>query len=220
MKLLDITKQKFNRLTAIKFDHTGKYGEHFWLFCCECGRKKIIVKRSVISGKTQSCGCLHKERVKVLGLKNGTHKLSKSRFYRIWFEMKKRCNKKNHISYKNYGGKGIRVCSRWVKFEGFRDDMYRGYIEHVKKYGEKNTSIDRVNNSQDYCKYNVKWSTRIEQSNNTNRNFRIKFNGHIKTLSEWAREYQLKPHTLRRRIVSGWFLGRAMDSKKYINQFC
>jgi hypothetical protein len=97
---------------------------------------------------------------------NKTHGLSKTRFYGIWCEMRRRCNDSTRHNYKWYGGKGIRVCDRWNVFDNFRDDMYSKYLEHIELFGEKNTTIDRQNSSDGYLFENCKWATLKEQGHN------------------------------------------------------
>lgn len=156
----NITNNKYGRLTAIKLHHKKGYS-HFWLFKCDCGQEKVIVKNSVTSGYVKSCGCLLKESSK----KNHTiHGMSNTKFYGIWCSMKKRCANPNDLDYKNYGGRGIKCF--WASFPKFKDEMYDLYLEHCLEFGIKNTSIDRVNNSGNYCFKNCKWATQKEQANN------------------------------------------------------
>jgi predicted DNA-binding protein (UPF0251 family) len=90
-----------------------------------------------------------------------THGMRRTRFYSIWCDMKKRCNNPNHKDYAIYGGKGIRVCRRWLKFENFRDDMLLTYFDGA--------SIERINTSKGYNPVNCKWIPLREQSRNTSR---------------------------------------------------
>ena len=159
--MIDIAGQKFSRLKAVKF--TNKIGnEYCWLFVCSCGRKKSIRKRDVMTGKTRSCGCYKKEYMtKVFG----KHFKTRTKIYSIWNQMKQRCFNKNDKGFKNYGGRGITVCKRWLKFENFYKDM-----------GERPTelSLDRINNDKGYSPHNCKWSTRTEQNNNKRKNSKLK----------------------------------------------
>jgi len=167
-KLIDITGQTFNRLTVIKKTYS-KNLKTYWECKCECGKKTIVLKNNIIKGNTKSCGCLRKENLPRL-----THGMTKTRFYRIWCNMKNRCLNKNVYAYKHYGKRGIKIYPSWLKFENFRDDMLKPYIEHCKKFGIKNTSIDRMNNEENYCKSNCRWATRKEQNNNYRRNLNYK----------------------------------------------
>src|SRR5574343_418486 len=132
---INITGKKFNLLTAIK-----KIDSKKWLFICECGNKKIISKKQVMIGATKSCGCLKNN-----GGERKQTGLSKTRFYHIYLGIKSRCLNKNNKSFKNYGGRGIRVY--WDNITQFRDDMYESYLKHCKEFGEKETTIERIDNN-------------------------------------------------------------------------
>lgn len=160
-KQRDITGQKFNKLTAIKFDkRIGDITQYnyFWIFKCDCGTIKSIDKSKVILGYTTSCGCVGRLP------KHITHGFKHSSFYNRFCSIKARCNNKNDTNFKNYGGRGIKCL--WKTFEEFRDDMYKSFIEHIDEFGNDNTSIDRINNDGNYELGNCKWSTWIEQANN------------------------------------------------------
>ncbi len=131
-------RQKYNKLTAIKFSHRNKRSKMFWLFRCDCGVEKVIRVDGVISGHTKSCGCLQRKHISELG-KNIVHGMCRTRFHNTWNGMKQRCIDKNLLCYKHYGGRGIKCF--WKSFENFRDDMYESYLRHVKEHGEKQTTI-------------------------------------------------------------------------------
>ncbi len=166
MKNLDITGNKYNKLTAIKFVSKDKYRTQSWLFQCECGNRSIFQKGAVVSGFIKSCCNNVTTRFK------STHGMTGTRFHNIWRGLKIRCNNKNTPYYKNYGGRGIK--NLWASFEKFYKDMYLSYLAHVAAYGEKQTTIERENNNSHYCKLNCRWATYKEQRMNTRK--RIKFN--------------------------------------------
>lgn len=169
----DITGQKFGKLTAIRFDHDNyiigkiKYHYNYWLFKCDCGKEKVIEKTRVMRGNTTSCGCVREEMYSIVGKMSVKHGMSKTKFYKAWSSMRERCLNKSHFVYNRYGGRGIKICKRWEKFENFKEDMYKNYLEHNKKYGNRNTSLDRFpNNNGNYCQKNCRWATQKEQNNN------------------------------------------------------
>lgn len=138
------------------------------------------------------------------------HKMSNERFYKIFKKLEQRCINKNATGYHNYGGRGIKC--EWKSFEQFKIDMYDKYLQHVKDYGEKNTSIDRVNNDGNYSKDNCRWATRQEQALNTRFNKRLTFNGETKTLSQWGESTGLGLKVVSFRYIKGWPVEKILDT--------
>lgn len=187
---INITNKKFNKLTAIKFSHKeGKQNKEKWLFECECGNKKIIDKGRVTAGYTKSCGCLMIEERKKFVKRSTTHGLSGGKKgrkpeYGIWLGIKKRCLKVNNVAYKDYGGRGIKICDRWKdSFQNFWEDMG----ERPSKYH----SIDRIDNNGNYEPSNCRWATSLEQGRNKRKLRLVNINGQTKCLTEWVEYYNL-----------------------------
>ena len=147
---------KYGRLTKLKDTGKRKWREIVWLCRCDCGNYVEVPTGSLQSGNTRSCGCL-------LSTHGHTRCKQRSRTYYSWSSMKQRCANQNTPRYKDYGGRGIRVCNRWLKFENFLEDM-----------GEKpegyRISIDRIDNDGNYEPNNCKWSTPKEQASNRRNN--------------------------------------------------
>jgi hypothetical protein len=115
-KEIDITGQKFCKLTAIRFSHKERkwnHLHHFWFFRCDCGKEKVMRKNSVKNGYTKSCGC-------GCGSTGKTHGLTGTRIFRIWMNINLRCKCKSTKQFKDYGGRGIKCL--WKEFINFRDD--------------------------------------------------------------------------------------------------
>jgi hypothetical protein len=145
------------------------------------------------------------------------HGLTNSRSERVYFHLSHRCNNKNNKGYSRYGGRGIKCL--WPKFEDFRRDMYQSYIAHVEKHGEKNTSIDRIDNDGPYSKGNCRWATRVTQNQNRSNVITLTYQGKTMILSEWAKELGVQRGTLQWRYHAGWPVERILapirPHKKY-----
>ena len=202
-------RQKYNKLTAIKFSHRNKRSKMFWLFRCDCGVEKVIRVDGVISGHTKSCGCLQRKHISELG-KNIVHGMCRTRFHNTWNGMKQRCIDKNLLCYKHYGGRGIKCF--WKSFENFRDDMYESYLRHVKEHGEKQTTIDRIDNNGNYEPNNCRWATLEEQQQNKRRSIFITHRGKTRCLKEWAKIVGIKHGSIRGRFYRGWSTKRMIET--------
>jgi len=205
----DLRGMKFGKLTVIDFSEIKNH-RSYWLCKCDCGTLKNIKSDCLVSKTTKTCGCGKIDIAKNMSIGNIKHNMAHTKFYDIWGGIKKRCFNKKTKYYKRYGGRGIKVCDRWLKFENFRDDMYKSYLEHVKEYGEKNTSIDRINNNGNYCLENCKWATYEEQNNNRRDNRRLTYNEQIKTLAMWSKKFKISSTTLSQRLQMGWTIHDAL----------
>lgn len=188
-KTIDMTGHKYGRLTALALEGKNKHGQIMWSFRCDCGTEKTLIGYEVRCGKTQSCGCLKKEQI---GNVNCKHGMSNTPIFRLWWAMMQRCYDINSDSYERYGARGITVCDRWHQFEDFYADM-----------GDKpkGMSLERKDNSLGYSPENVEWASAKSQNNNKRNNVVLEFKGKKQTMTQWAEEYGIKPHTLRKRIV-------------------
>lgn len=204
--VIDLTGKKFGRLTVIRQDGRDDYGRIKWLCECECGRISTVIGNLLKNGTTKSCGCLRSEEVKSHGIRHG---MSRSNVYYDWCNMKARCSNPNLANYKNYGGRGISVCERWVDdFQTFYDD-----VSELPYFGEDGYSLDRINNDGDYEPGNVRWADDVTQCNNTRRTILIEYDGRVLSLMEWARELGINHSTLYYRIKRGWDIERAFTTK-------
>jgi len=160
-KLKNITGLKSGRLTVISQTEKRIRGGVVWLCKCECGKDVYVPSYHLTAELTKSCGCITKELLKSGSIRR-THGMRRHPLYWIWTSMKSRCLNKNNPKYSIYGGRGIKICPRWLKFEGFNEDMNEGY--------KKGLSIDRINTNGDYKKKNCRWATQKEQQNNRRNN--------------------------------------------------
>lgn len=188
-KIKDLTGQKFGKLTAIK--PIGKKNKKtVWLCKCDCGNTSEVIGTALTIGGTKSCGCLR--------LKHG---MFGTRLYNIWHSMKERCYVSSQTSYKNYGGRGIKVCLEWQDFIPFMKWSYEnGYDEHADR-GQ--CTLDRIDPNGDYCPENCRWVSMSIQANNKTDNVFIEYNGKIDTLTNHARTNGINPGTAESRRFKG-----------------
>lgn len=136
------------------------------LYKCSCGKVKEICMRNVRLKIAKSCGCLNKRQITELGKRAGNwstkHGMFGTRFYNIYYGMRMRCSENSVSNSKYYSDKGIKCL--WKTFEDFKSDMYESYLSHMRMFGEKNTSLDRINSSKHYYKGNCRWATCKEQA--------------------------------------------------------
>lgn len=146
----DLSSQRFGRLVAKS--ETGERtrgGSFLWRCVCDCGAAVTVARNNLISGNTKSCGCLVLDVRRAVGSRPKTHGKSGTPTHRTWVAMRLRCRSPTVRSYENYGGRGIKVCDRWQKFENFLADM-----------GERpgpDYSIDRIDPDGNYEPDNCRW---------------------------------------------------------------
>ena len=148
----------------------------------------------------------------------GTHKLSDSRIYSIYYAMKDRCYNPKVKNYRNYGGRGITVCEDWLdKEKGFINfynwAIQNGYKEELLPNGRNKWTLDRIDNDGDYCPENCRWVTDAQNSDNTRRTRKYEYNGESLTLREWSNKTGLARDLLSNRVYSlGWSIERAITT--------
>lgn len=127
------------------------------------------------------------------------------RLYTIWGHMKNRCSNETCSDYKNYGGRGIRICNEWIVFPNF----YSWAITH--NYSDDLT-LDRINVNGNYCPENCRWATTKQQCNNTRFNRFLTYNNCTKTMQEWCDIFDLKIQVVYDRLRIGWSVERALTT--------
>lgn len=149
--LINMKGWRFGNAVVLRHLRTQRNGSR-WLCRCDCGREFEAGGSNLRAGDINSCGCLRS----VAQMKHG-HNVRRTLTYNSWANMIQRCNNSNHPRYKDYGGRGITVCERWLRFENFLEDMGEAPPDHT---------IERKNNDRGYFKKNCKWATRAEQNKN------------------------------------------------------
>lgn len=197
--------ERYGRLTIIAIDVGRTPTQRLHRCRCDCGNELNVRQGALRTGNTKSCGCLNAEQLRTTkrGMKHG---LSRSPEYLAHKNMRDRCYSPNDIGYMRYGGRGIRVCDRWLGPHGFEN-----FYADVGPRPSQDHSLGRIDNDGNYEPGNVEWQTRIEQGRNQSTNRLITFRGVTKTLTEWANDLGTNKQTIIRRLeVSKWPLDRAL----------
>ena len=183
---------RIGRLTVIELLKESD-GSISFSFVCDCGNTGKRRIQQISTKRMSSCGCYKMERAFKL---NSTHNKSKSPEYGAWQNIKHRCLNKRSKAYSQYGGRGIKICERWIgSFENFISDM--------GERGEKDLSIERINVNGDYEPENCKWATTKEQARNKTNSRKFKVFGNDYFLDDLAIEFNVHPGSFRNRIKNG-----------------
>lgn len=204
MKTLDLTGQRYGMLSVLSFAGRVGKSQALWKCLCDCGAEAVVRLGNLRNGHTRSCGC---ERVATTTKSKTTHGMYGTPEHASWSNMLTRCGNPSNPKYKDYGGRGIEVCERWLhSFENFLADM-----------GARppNTTLGRVDNNGHYSRSNCEWQTLIEQGRNRRNTALFLYNGKLATVPEHCESIGLKPSTVRSRIYTyGWPIEKAFSNKQ------
>lgn len=200
-KLKDITGQRFGRLVVLRREGKNISEQATWRCKCDCGKESVVAGATLRAGKVVSCGCYHAENT---GNIFRTHGHSQLGIYRSYKEMKRRCSDPRHIGWEVYGGRGIRVCDRWMVLENFIQDMMPTWKEGL--------SIERKDTDGPYSPENCYWATMLEQNNNKRNNVRIEYKGETLTTAQWARKLGMSLPAFSDRLKRGWSVEKAITT--------
>lgn len=187
---------RFGRLAVVGTADKSKWGYPRWILRCDCGKEVQVIQNDLRSGRTKSCGCLKSEAARRNGKNTATHGMRGNPGYKMWSDMLCRCYKENNIGYRNYGGRGIMVCSQW------RDDP-AAFIAYMGPRPPGH-SIDRIDVNGNYEPGNVRWATRKEQNRNTRANRIVSFRGRAMSLAEACELVNINYYTVFGRLRRGW----------------
>lgn len=167
-------------------------GRSGWKCRCECGNETVSTGSNLRSGRTNSCGCYHKE---VVSKAQKTHGMSKTQIYVLWEGMIRRCSNPGHERFASYGGRGISVCERWKDFKNFFEDMGQNPV---------GMTLDRIDNNLGYSPENCRWATHTQQARNKSNNAFLTYQGRTLCHAEWAEELGVSQGILSARVRRGW----------------
>jgi len=200
-KSVDLTNKRFGRLTVIEKTPLRANGNVLWKCQCECGNVSYVTTCNLKTENTTSCGCFLREQQRRGSTKHG---MRHTRVYSLWLLMKDRCNNPNGNEYKNYGGRGIRVCDEWAKdFMAFFNDM--GHPHSFE-------SIERIDVNGNYEKANCKWLLKSLQGRNKTKNRLLTHGGITRCLADWSDITGIAYWTLHSRLRRGWSIEDTLDT--------
>lgn len=197
MKHRDLVGEVFGKLTVLSISKDEcKPKNRNWLCKCECGKITTAITNRLTSGHKKSCGCL-------VGVFHGEGH-GRSKEYNAWLGIRDRCYRTTEKAYPSYGGRGIKVCDRWLK-------SYTNFLADVGRAPTSMHSLDRINNDGNYEPSNVRWATDTEQANNKRNNSIIEYQGQKKTVHDWCRELGLNVSRTKNRLLRGWSVDKAFE---------
>lgn len=202
-KVVDLTGQRFGRLTVIRRSGTGKGRQSQWFCKCDCGADVFALSHNLRSGNTNSCGCLRVDMAKEQHTKHG---FKHHPLYEVWKNMRSRCYNTRNPDFRYYGGRGVFVCDEW---KGDPSCFIGWSISHGWKSG---LQIDRINNDKGYSPNNCRFVT--PRANCNNRRCTLQIDG--EPASEWFDSHNTNPDLCYSRFYyryfySGWSLDDSLN---------
>ena len=220
--------KKYGRLEIKEF--IFEKGKKTLAVCkCECGGEKTTQYTNLKIGKTVSCGCVNNESRHSKENKCRTHGMTNTKIYHVWQGIIGRCYYEKNPSYRNYGGRGIKICAEWIAPEiGFKNfykwAIENGYNDAVDKNGRALYSIDRIDVNGDYAPANCRWVTQEVQSYNIYYDI-IQIGGNLwmgkkclqcYTTIRWGKTSALKSYTPRKRTIT-YYVIECMETLMKMN---
>ena len=203
------TEKGFMKVIGVKKD--GRKSR--LIISCACGNKAEMMKCYFMDKNRTSCGC----RYAISGNKSHLYKHgdAKTRLNNLYHTIKGRCYSKSHPSYKNYGGRGIKMCSEWLGEHGFENfekwANSTGYDESAKR---GDCTIDRIDVNGDYEPSNCRWITNKKQCNNKRDNRYIELNGEVHSFTEWCDKYGVTTTSVYYRMEKGMSFEEALKAPR------
>lgn len=212
-KINDLSGRRFGRLTAMEYAGR-KNGRTLWRCLCDCGNETITGYSNLLNGITKSCGCLGMETRIRTGHNNRTSasmslcdNLRSHPLYGLWLSMLTRCYNKKHRCYKHYGGRGIKVCERWLpKNMGFEN-----FLNDIGERPSTEYTLDRVDVNGNYCPENCRWANHAQQANNKTNSVIVYYHNIRTPLKEICDRLGMNYSTVAHQIQKGFDINAIIE---------
>lgn len=203
----NLTGQKFGKWLVTEKNKIIKPNRYWWCQC-ECGFENWIIQTNLLTGRTKGCRkCNCHGKI--------IHNLSGSNFWHTWIMMKQQCYNPKNRRYPYYGGRNIKVCEKWLKFNNFKEDMYQSYLDHNKNFGLNNTSLCLIDNKKDYEPSNCRWATKKEMAGYRISNITIEFKGKEFSVSQLSKLLGISKPTIWSRRQNHWTDEEIIQGRKF-----
>lgn len=199
--------ERFGSWTLIEMTPRIKGSHHIWWTCrCDCGTRRSVHGNTLRSGASKSCGCVSAEKSRIRRTTHGaTSGGSRTPEFKVWIGVVERCRTPSHTSYKNYGGRGIKVSPEW-------ESSFPAFLRDMGPRPSPNHSIERIYNNGNYEKGNCCWILRSRQNDNKRSTVLLTFNGETMPAASWAKRLRMKNSTFMNRIYRGWSVEKAITT--------
>lgn len=187
---MDLAGQKFGRWAVSSRAENDKRGSARWQVVCDCGTMRAVDQRSLVSGKSTSCGCYQREVAGTNNRRHG-HSYNRTRTYAAWQAMIHRCTNSKASYFNLYGGRGITVCDRWTMFENFLADM--GEVPG-------GMTLERKDVNGNYEPSNCVWATWEEQAYNRRGQKKYLVDGEWRGIKQLMTHWGLSDYSVRKRV--------------------
>lgn len=213
--MVDYTGKRFGYLTVVKRLENAKsdnstYTETKWLCKCDCGKFVVRRKNDLIREHKNplSCGCVKRHT-------KAKHGYSHTKIHNKWLAMKDRCYCKNDLQYKNYGGRGIKVCDEWLGKDGAKNFIEWALANGWNAAESRKLTIDRIDVNGDYCPDNCRLVDNKVQQNNKTTNVFVTYNGETMTLKQLCDKHGKKYNTVYGRYKKGWSIEKCLFTEPW-----
>ena len=194
--------RQFGRLTVKSYSHS-KDGRYYWNCECtaNCSKQVVAATGSLTTGNTNSCGCFKSDQTRKAVV---THGRSATPEFFVWANIKERTTNPNIAGYKNYGGRGIRMCARWA-------DSFQNFISDLGPRPSAGHSLERIDNDGPYAPKNCVWAERKVQARNKRSNRLVTHDNQTKCVAEWAEQYALLPWRVYLLLDKGYTISEIIE---------